>query len=114
MNKLLKVLLPILIFASFSLSAQAKKNDFLIVKERVVTELMKTPIDDGQVETIMDRMNEYGSFNDINYVDLSRTAGFPQRNHTYNLVYLAKAYKNKASSYYKNKKLMENINRAFC
>lgn len=114
MKTLLKVLLPILIFVFFSFSAHAKKDDFLIVKERVVAELMKTPIDDGQVEAIMDKMNEDGSFTDINYVDLSRTAGFPQRNHTYNLVYLAKAYKNKASSYYKNKKLKESINRAFC
>lgn len=114
MKTLLKALPPILIFALFSLPAHAKKDDFLIVKERVVAELMKTPIDDGRVETIMDKINEHGSFNDINYVDLSRTAGFPQRYHTYNLVYLAKAYKNKASSYYKNKKLKEKINRAFC
>ncbi|MDT8303889.1 MAG: polysaccharide lyase family 8 super-sandwich domain-containing protein, partial [Sedimentisphaerales bacterium] len=75
---------------------------------------MKTSIDDGRVEIIMDKMDEDGSFKDINYVDLSRTAGFPQRNHTYNLVYLAKAYKNKASSYYRNKKLKEKIDRAFC
>jgi len=114
MNTLLKALPPILIFALFSLPAHAKKDDFLIVKERVVAELMKTPIDDGRVETIMDKINEHGSFKDVNYVDLSRTAGFPQRYHTYNLVYLAKAYKNKASSYYKNKKLKEKIDRAFC
>jgi len=114
MNTLLKALPPILIFVFFSMSAHAKKDDFLIVKERVVAELMKTSIDDGRVENIMDRMNEYGRFKNINYVDLSRTAGFPQRNHTYNLVYLAKAYKNKASSYYKNKKLKEKIDRAFC
>jgi chondroitin AC lyase len=114
MNTLLKALPPILIIALFSLPAHAKKDDFLIVKERVIAELMKTSIDDGRVETTMDKINEHGSFKDVNYVDLSRTAGFPQRYHTYNLVYLAKAYKNKASSYYKNKKLKEKIDRAFC
>ena len=114
MKTLLKALPPILILATFSLSAHAKKDDFLIIKERVVAELMKTPIDDGHVEAIMDKINGDGSFKDINYVDLSRTAGFPQRYHTYNLVYLAKAYKNKACSYYNNKKLKENIDRTFC
>ena len=99
MNTLLKAFLPILIFASLSFSAHAKKDDFLIIKERVVAELMKTPIDDGRIETIMDKMNEDGSFKGINYKDLSRTAGFPQRNHTYNLVYLAKAYNNIGNIY---------------
>jgi chondroitin AC lyase len=36
-------------------------------------------------------MNEVGSFQGINYDDLSRTAGFPHRFHTENLVYMAKA-----------------------
>jgi len=114
MNTLLRVLPLILIVALSGISAHAKKDDLLIVEERVIAELMKTPIDDGQIETIMHKINEDGSFADISYVDLSRTAGFPQRKHTYNLVYLAKAYKNKASSYYKNKTLKGAIHRAFC
>ncbi|KPK44932.1 MAG: chondroitin lyase [Phycisphaerae bacterium SG8_4] len=113
-NALLRTLAPILIIALSSVSDHAKKDDLLIVKERVIAELMKTPIDDGRIETIMHRMNEDGSFEDVNYVDLSRTAGFPQREHTYNLVYLAKAYKNRASSYYKNEILKRAIHRAFC
>lgn len=82
---------------------------FDLVKERVVAELLKPAVDDGRVETILNRMNENGSFQGINYKDLSRTAGFPQRKHTYNLVYLARAYKTAGSKYYKNTELYENI-----
>ena len=99
----------VIIIACIGLSISAKADDFKIIKDRVVAELMKSSIDDGQVRSIISKMNEDGSFNDINYVDLSRTAGFPQRNHTSNLVYLAKAYKNKTSKFYKSKKLKEII-----
>jgi len=92
-----------------TLSINAEADDFKIVKDRVVAELMKSVINDGQVETILSKLNEDGSFGDINYEDLSRTAGFPQRNHTYRLVYLAKAYRNKTSKFYKSKKLKEII-----
>jgi len=83
-----KILFVIIIVIS-TFSINAKSDDFNIIKDRVVAELMKTPTEDDQIEVIISKMNEDGSFNDINYVDLSRTAGFPQRNHTYNLVYLA-------------------------
>ena len=103
-----KILFVIIIVIS-TFSINAKSDDFNIIKDRVVAELMKTPTEDDQIEVIISKMNEDGSFNDINYVDLSRTAGFPQRNHTYNLVYLAKAYKNKTSKFYHSKKLKDII-----
>src|SRR5688572_26147616 len=83
---------------------QAPADDFDIIKSRVVAELMKTDVDDNRVEKILGRMKPDGSFQDINYDDLSRTAGFPHRMHTADLVYLAKAYKNKKSKFYKSKK----------
>ncbi|MHC4230052.1 MAG: polysaccharide lyase family 8 super-sandwich domain-containing protein, partial [Planctomycetota bacterium] len=91
----------------------AKGNDFTIIKERVIAELMKSPVDDGQVETIIRQMNENGSFDGIHYEDLSRTAGFPQRNHTSNLVYLARAYRSNASKFHGNQKLKEIITRGY-
>ena len=78
-----------------------------------MAELMKTPIDDEQVKTILNKMQEDGSYSDINYVDLSRTAGFPHRRHTSNLVYLAKACKTKSSSYHKDRKLKERITTSY-
>ncbi|MBW6535775.1 MAG: hypothetical protein K0B11_12265 [Mariniphaga sp.] len=91
----------ILVLTPFS--SYTQPNDFEIIKDRVVTELMKTSVDDKRVEEITGRMNNDGSFSDINYEDLSRTAGFPHRHHTGDLVYLAKAYKNKSSDFYQDK-----------
>jgi len=101
------IILPVFIISS----ATANPDDFDVIKERVVAELMKTSIDDGRVESIIGKMNADGSFQGINYEDLSRTAGFPHRHHTSNLAYLALAYKSKASEYYKNKDLKEIITR---
>lgn len=109
MKPCIKNFLLIVILSLSVLSTNAKPDDFEIIKARVVAELMKSSIDDGNVETIINKMNEDGSFQGINYEDLSRTAGFPHRRHTSDLVYLAKAYKIKGSSYYKNKKLKEII-----
>lgn len=101
--------LVIILLTAVAKTSQAAKDDFLIIKQRVVTELMKTPIDDKLIQPILDRMKEDGRFKNIDYADLSRVAGFPHRRHTSDLVYLAKAYKSKGSLYYKSKKLKERI-----
>lgn len=84
-------------------------NDIEIIKKRVVDELMKTPIEDQKVTDILHIMAADGSFMDIDYGDLSRNAGFPHRRHTSDLVYLAKAYKSKHSTYYGSQSLKERI-----
>ncbi len=99
--------------ALLTLPVGAESNDFTIIKERVIAELMKTAIDDSEVKAIVDKMNDDGSFRDINYEDLSRTAGFPQRNHTYRLVYLAQAHRSATSSYYRDDGLKEIIERGY-
>ena len=109
MKSTIRFLLPFLIFIAFIKTSLAQTDDFQLIKERVVAELMKTPVEDNEVKTILDNMNEDGSFKDINYADLSRTAGFPHRRHTYDLVHLAKAYKTKTSSFYKSEKLIKRI-----
>lgn len=109
MISVFRIFIPILIAALITLSAHAQSEDFKIIKDRVVAELMTTNVDDKSVETILGRMKKDGSFQDINYADLSRTAGFPHRKHTNDLVYLAKAFKNKKSKYYQSKKLKERI-----
>ncbi|MCF7973551.1 MAG: chondroitin lyase [Phycisphaerae bacterium] len=92
-----------------TLSMCASADDFTVVKHRVIAELMTSGIEDGQVDTLVNRMNEDGSFAGINYGDLSRTAGFPQRRHTSNLVTLAKAYQSSTSKFYKSEKLKDII-----
>ena len=55
----------VIIIVCIILSDSAKSDDFKIIKDRVVAELMKSTIDDGQVKTIISKINEDGSFNDI-------------------------------------------------
>ncbi|HEX9955633.1 MAG TPA: polysaccharide lyase family 8 super-sandwich domain-containing protein, partial [Fibrella sp.] len=70
---------------------------------------MKTKISDSNVEGILAKLNDDGSFRGINYEDLSRTASFPHGGHTRDLVYMAKAYKTKTSRFYQSKPLKEQI-----
>jgi chondroitin AC lyase len=91
----------------------AKADDFKLIKDRVVAELKKSPIDDARVNVIISNIKKDGSFKNINYADLSRTAGFPQRKHTSNLTYLAKAYKNRTSKFFYSKKLKEILTKGY-
>ena len=104
-----RTFIPTIIVAVLALSLNTPPDDFAIIKSRVLGELMKTAIDDKTVEGILGRMKADGSFQDIRYDDLSRTAGFPHRRHTDNLVYMAKAYKSRKSSFYKSKTLKSKI-----
>ena len=99
----------VMIIICIPLSIGAEMDDFKLIRDRVVADLMKYPVNDSRIKTVIDRMNADGSFNNINYVDLSRTAGFPQGRHTSSLVYLARAYKSKSSEFYKSEKLREII-----
>ena len=87
----------------------AQSGDFDIIKARVVEELMKIPVEDGAIQPILDRMKDDGSFQDINYLDLSRRAGFPHRHHTYDLVHLAKAHSSESSKFYQDKSIKQRI-----
>ncbi|MEE2754623.1 MAG: chondroitin lyase, partial [Candidatus Latescibacterota bacterium] len=84
-------------------------DDFERVKSRVIEELMQSETDDGRVKAIIGRMDEDGSFKDINYKDLSRTAGFPQRRHTSDLVHLARAHKSESSEFFKTSEIEDII-----
>lgn len=100
------LLVPIVaLFASFCLA----QNDAQRINQRIVADLMTTKIMDSQVESIIARMNDDGSFRGINYDDLSRTASFPHGGHTRDLVYMAKAYKSKTSKHYRDAPLREWI-----
>src|SRR5687768_8085879 len=107
-----KIFIATIIVACLTLSLNTPPDDFSIIKSRVLSELMKTAIDDKTVDGILGTMKADGSFQGINYDDLSRTAGFPHRRHTDNLVYMAKAYKSKQSKFYKSKNLKSKITSA--
>jgi chondroitin AC lyase len=109
MHSATRIFFPFVAAAFLLLSFQPKPDDFGLIKSRVVAEVMKTGIDDSGVEAILGRMNKDGSYPDINYDDLSRTAGFPHRRHTQDLLNLAKAYKSRKSKYFKSRNLKDRI-----
>mgnify|MGYP000147067896 CR=1 FL=1 len=57
----------------------------------------------------MSKLNEDGSFNDINYTDLSRTASFPHGQHTNNLASMGKAFNTKSSVFYQSEKVKSSV-----
>jgi chondroitin AC lyase len=87
----------------------AQTNDLAIIRQRVIAELFTNTVADNQVETIVAKMKEDGSFPGIDYADLSTTAGFPQQRHIGDLLYLARVYQSKTSKHYHSKQLMETI-----
>lgn len=92
-----------------TISGYAIDEDFETVKTRVVAELLKTRVEDSAVDAILARMQSDGSFHNINYTDLSRTAGFPHRRHTGDLVTLARAWQSPSSRYHHDDALKQKI-----
>jgi len=101
-------------------------DEFERIKGRVVAELRgvtteRLPGDqvkrsregDDRVRSIIDRMDENGSFPDINYVDLTREAGFPHRRHVSDLVRLAQAYRSESSEFFESSELAAVITRGY-
>ena len=66
--------------------AFAQTNDISIIRQRVIAELFSNPVADNQVETVVAKMKEDGSFPGIDYADLSNIAGFPQQRHLSDLL----------------------------
>lgn len=109
MKYFIKTLLFPLAFTLLTTLCNAQTRDLETIKGRIISELLNTPLDDSKVATIIAKVNEDGSFKGINYADLSNIAGFPQAGHTSNLVYLAKAYKNKSSAYFHGEQIKQII-----
>jgi chondroitin AC lyase len=109
MKPLTKTLLPLLFSGFFSIASTAQSKDLDIIKQRIVADLMSSKTSDNQVEKILSKMNEDGSFQGINYTDLSRTASFPHGGHTRDLAYIAEAYKTKTSTFYQSPKVKDAI-----
>lgn len=105
--KRLYFILAILLFA-YPI-AHAQSQDLTIIQERILSDLLVNKPTDKKVESILSKMKEDGSFNDINYSDLSNIAGFPQGRHTNDLASLAIAYKNKTSGFYQSQKVKDAI-----
>ncbi len=99
----------LLVAAVLATYSNAPADDFETVKGRVVDELLRPGVDDAAVEGILEIMNDDGSFQGIDYEDLSREAGFPHGRHTRNLVHMARAYRTEASRFHRDRDLKDKI-----
>jgi chondroitin AC lyase len=106
MKKYKILLLLLLIIQQVGIS---QSNDLVTIKNRVIEELFLIKTHDKAIETILSKLNEDGSFNDINYSDLSRNASFPHGQHTSNLASLGKAFNTKTSVFYQSEKVKNSI-----
>lgn len=112
MKFLLRYSFAFLLFFFLTPQAFAQDADINLIKKRVLDELLRGGVRDGEIENILSRIEDDGRFSGINYADLSRTAGFPHRFHTAGLLNLAKAYKIPSSRYYQDKQLKAKLEKS--
>ncbi|MBX2843834.1 MAG: chondroitin lyase [Flammeovirgaceae bacterium] len=96
--------IPAILFFLLFTHIAFSKSDIEIVRQRVIEETLRITVEDQTVKQIFTDLSEDGSWNYVNYTDVSRT-GFENRIHLSNMVLMARAYKSKKSSFHKNKKL---------
>lgn len=100
--------LLLLLFFNFYAS-HAQSLDFKLIKQRITSEILKDKIIESQIEHVLSKIKEDGSFNDIDYSDLTTTASFPHGRHTSNLALLARAFKTSSSKFYNSQSLQFTI-----
>lgn len=112
--KPMKQILPILTIFFFLFSAQngySANSNLETVKQRVFTTLEEPEVEDIHISNLLNTFTNDGKWPGINYEDVSRT-GFEHRNHTANMVTLARAYQKESSKYYKSEIVKSTIARA--
>ncbi len=109
MNKVknMKTIILIIFFSTFFGFSQTQ-SDILIIKERVIKELLLPEVRDSKINSLIEKFKEDGTWSDIDYEDYTRE-GFRHREHAANILTLARAYKNKSSAYYKNENVKQTI-----
>lgn len=98
-------------FTLFSRTSISSNPDMGVIRDRITDGLLGSGVNDHHIKELMRGLNSEGCWSEINYEDLSRTA-FENSKHTSRLVMLSRAWRNPASSFYKNKELLEKIEAA--
>ena len=99
--------LAIILFFAIGIPAAAK-SDIGTIKERVVHEILKPPVSDSEIESLLGNLRDDGTWPGIDYEDVSRE-GFQHMIHLNNMVTLARAYRTKTSKFYKKRTITEGI-----
>jgi len=106
-NRIINLAL-ILILSICSINTSAEDTDFEIVRQRVIDRMMQNRVDDSRVEDLIQSIQEDGSWDYINYIDVSRT-GFDHGRHLNNMLAISRAYKNTSSGFYKGQEAKSAI-----
>ena len=107
MNKQKTLILSFLLFGLLH-SVLAAPSDFDVIKERVLESLTESVVDDQTVETLVNTIQQNGTWPGMDYEDVSRE-GFQHSRHSANMVTLARAYQSKTSKFHKSKKVKNAI-----
>jgi chondroitin AC lyase len=110
MRSYLKLFVLILI-SGITFPGICAPSDFEVIKKRVLESLTESPVNDETVKTLVNSLQDDGTWPDINYEDVSRE-GFQHSRHSANMVVLARAYNSKSSKFYKNKSVKNTIEQA--
>lgn len=105
----MKKILIFYVLCSFPGILKAQSPEINLIKSRIVAELFENPVNDQQIGQMMSHLKDDGSFNHIDYSDLSTTASFPHGRHTSDLAQMAKAFNSPKSIFYKSVVLKEAI-----
>ncbi len=108
MKKLIFPLILLLHFSLNSLMAYPQPQDFEVVRQRVIDQLMKPAVDDARVKELIGSMGKDGSWSDINYVDTTNT-GFDHQRHLGNILTMSRAFRSDGSGFHQDKRLKRSI-----
>ena len=111
MKKRMGYFLGVLLLMVFFSTGSAAPSDFEVIKKRVTETLMRGSAEDTLIEKLVSTFRPDSTWPGIDYQDLSNE-GFQHSRHSANMVLLARAYKTKASAYYKSKKVKATIQAA--
>ena len=87
-------------------------SDLEVVRGRFISKLLEPEVDAGEIEELLDTVDDQGTWPNIDYDDTSRTA-FEHSRHLGHMVELARAYKKEESPFYRASEVKETIEATF-
>jgi chondroitin AC lyase len=111
MNKIASIILSTLFLLVTVPVKSATDSDIEIIKNRIVSELLLTPVDDDEVNILLENIQDNGTWPGIDYEDVTYT-GYEHRIHLANLVELSKAYNRSGSLFYHDTKIKKVFSKA--
>ncbi|MEH0152593.1 polysaccharide lyase family 8 super-sandwich domain-containing protein [Limibacter armeniacum] len=83
-------------------------NDIDVLKLHLIETILSEPAQEKQIEALKERLQESGSFSDIDYTNRQRSA-WPVRDHLDRLLLFAKVYRTEGSPYYQHPSCSDQI-----